>query len=219
MEWTTFFELFYENMMASTWLEIVAVVFGIISVWFARQANLLVYPTGIISTIIYIYICFGIQLYADMGINLFYTGMSIYGWYMWTRRDAQKRVRPIRWNTLRQQAQGILMIPVLFGLILGLIFLVKQDDAAYMQSYIPYIDSFTTSIFLIAMWYMARKKIENWIFWIAGNIISIPLYFIKGLVFTSFQFTVFLVLAVLGLINWIRLYEEGRDREFKTSVL
>jgi nicotinamide mononucleotide transporter len=219
MDWTAFFELFYENMMASTRLEIVAVLFGIISVWFARQANLLVYPTGIISTTIYIYICFGIQLYADMGINLFYTGMSIYGWYMWTRRDARKRVRPIRWNTLRQQAQGILMIPVLFGLILGLIFLVKQDDTAYMQSYIPYIDSFTTSIFLIAMWYMARKKIENWIYWIAGNIISIPLYFIKGLVFTSFQFTVFLVLAVLGLINWIRLYEEGRDREFKTGVL
>ena len=219
MDWTAFFELFYENMMATTRLEIVAVLFGIISVWFARQANLLVYPTGIISTTIYIYICFGIQLYADMGINLFYTGMSIYGWYMWTRRDAQKRVRPIRWNTLRQQAQGILMIPVLFGLILGLIFLVKQDDTAYMQSYIPYIDSFTTSIFLIAMWYMARKKIENWIYWIAGNIISIPLYFIKGLVFTSFQFTVFLVLAVLGLINWIRLYEEGREREFKTGVL
>ena len=219
MDWTAFFELFYENMMASTRLEIVAVLFGIISVWFARQANLLVYPTGIISTTIYIYICFGIQLYADMGINLFYTGMSIYGWYMWTRRDARKRVRPIRWNTLRQQAQGILMIPVLFGLILGLIFLVKQDDTAYMQSYIPYIDSFTTSIFLIAMWYMARKKIENWIYWIAGNIISIPLYFVKGLVFTSFQFTVFLVLAVLGLINWIRLYEEGRDREFKTGVL
>lgn len=212
MDWTTFFELFYENMMASTWLEIVAVLFGIISVWFARQANLLVYPTGIISTTIYIYICFGIQLYADMGINLFYTGMSIYGWYMWTRRDDQKRVRPIRWNTLRQQVQGILMIPVLFGLILGLIFLVKQDDAAYMQSYIPYIDSFTTSIFLIAMWYMARKKIENWIYWIAGNIISIPLYFVKGLVFTSFQFTVFLVLAIMGLANWIRLYEEGRDR-------
>jgi nicotinamide mononucleotide transporter len=219
MDWTAFFELFYENMMASTWLEIVAVLFGIISVWFARQANLLVYPTGIVSTTIYVYICFGIQLYADMGINLFYTGMSIYGWYMWTRRDDRKRVRPIRWNTLRQQVQGVLMIPVLFAAILGMIFLVKQDDAAYMQSYIPYIDSFTTSIFLIAMWYMARKKIENWIYWIAGNIISIPLYFVKGLVFTSFQFTVFLVLAILGLINWIRLYEEGRDREFKTGVL
>lgn len=215
MDWNGFFELFYANMLASTWPEIVAVVFGILSVWFARQANLLVYPTGIISTVIYVYICFSIQLYADMGINLFYTGMSIYGWYMWTRKDALQRVRPIRWNTRSQQLQGILMIPLLFVIIFGLIYLAKRDDAAYMQSYIPYVDSFTTSIFLIAMWYMARKKIENWIYWIAGNIISIPLYFVKGLVFTSFQFTVFLVLAVMGLLNWIRLYKEGREREQK----
>ncbi|MFO7998956.1 MAG: nicotinamide riboside transporter PnuC [Bacteroidales bacterium] len=215
MDWNAFFELFYANMLASTWPEIVAVVFGILSVWFARQANLLVYPTGIISTVIYVYICFSIQLYADMGINLFYTGMSIYGWYMWTRKDALRRVRPIRWNTRSQQLQGILMIPLLFVIVFGLIYLAKRDDAAYMQSYIPYVDSFTTSIFLIAMWYMARKKIENWIYWIAGNIISIPLYFVKGLVFTSFQFTVFLVLAVMGLHNWIRLYNEGREREQK----
>ena len=215
MDWNTFFQLFYDNMMASSWLEIVAVVFGILSVWFARQANLLVYPTGIVSTMIYVYICFIYQLYADMGINVFYTCMSIYGWYMWTRRDDQKQHRPIRWNTLRQQLQGVMMIPVLFGLILGLIYLVKKDDLVYMQSYIPYIDSFTTSIFLIAMWYMARKKIENWIYWIAGNIISIPLYFVKGLVFTSFQFSVFLILAVMGLTNWIRMYNEGRAREQK----
>ncbi len=211
----TFFQLFYENMMESSWLEIVAVVFGILSVWFARQANLLVYPTGIVSTVIYIYICYTIQLYADMGINIFYTSMSIYGWYMWTRRDDQQRIRPIRWNTKKQQLLGIAMIPLLYIVIFLLIYLFKRGDAQYMQSYIPYVDSFTTSIFLIGMWYMARKKIENWIYWIIGNIISIPLYFIKGLVFTSFQFSVFLVLAILGLLQWIKMYEEGRAREQK----
>ncbi len=210
---STFFELFYENVMETTWLELVAVLFGILSVWFARQANLLVYPTGIVSTVIYIYICFTIQLYADMGINLFYTSMSIYGWYVWTRRDDKKRVRPIRWNTKKQQAMGLSMIPVLYVVIFALIYIFKKDDADYMQSYIPYVDSFTTSIFLIGMWYMARKKIENWIYWIAGNIVSIPLYFVKGLVFTSFQFTVFLVLAIMGLAAWIKMYNEGRARE------
>ncbi len=210
-----FFQLFYENLMATTWLELLAVLFGIMSVWFARQANLLVYPTGIVSTTIYIYICFSIQLYADMGINIFYTSMSIYGWYIWTRRDHLKRVRPIRWNTKRQQAAGIAMIPVLYVLIFVLIYIFKKDDPEYMNSYIPYVDSFTTSIFLIGMWYMARKKIENWIYWIAGNIISVPLYFVKGLVFTSFQFTVFLVLAVLGLMEWIKMYNEGRERDQK----
>ncbi len=212
---SSFFQLFYENMMATTLLELIAVAFGIMSVWFARSANLLVYPTGIVSTVIYVYICFQIQLYADMGINLFYTGMSIYGWYIWTRKDDQQRVRPIRWNTKKEQAIGLAMIPVLFLIIYILIYVFKQDDPAYMDSYIPYIDSFTTSIFLIGMWYMARKKIENWIYWIAGNIISVPLYFVKGLVFTSFQFFIFLILAVMGLIAWITLYNEGRAREQK----
>lgn len=211
----TFFQLFYENLMGTTWPEFIAVFFGILSVWFARQANLLVYPTGIVSTVIYVYICFIFQLYADMGINVFYTSMSIYGWYWWTRKDAQKRYRPIRWNTKKEQAIGIAMIPLLYVVIFGLIYIFKKDDAAYMQSYIPYVDSFTTSIFLIGMWYMARKRIENWIYWIAGNIISIPLYFVKDLVFTSFQFTVFLVLAVMGLMEWIKMHDEGRAREQK----
>lgn len=211
----TFFQLFYENVMETTWLELIAVIFGIMSVWFARQANLLVYPTGIVSTVIYVIICFNIQLYADMGINIFYTSMSIYGWYIWTRKDEQKRVRPIRWNTKKQQAIGIALIPVLYVLIFALIYVFKKDDSAYMESYIPYVDSFTTSIFLIGMWYMARKKIENWIYWIIGNIISIPLYFVKGLAFTSFQFSVFLVLAIMGLLSWIKLYNEGRAREQK----
>ena len=211
----TFFQLFYENVMATTWLELIAVFFGIMSVWFARQANLLVYPTGIISTVIYMYITFTIQLYADMGINFFYTAMSIYGWYVWTRRDDQQRVRPIRWNTKKQQATGIALVPVLYVMIYLLLYVFKQDDPEYMQSYIPYVDSFTTSIFLIGMYFMARKKIENWIYWIVGNVVSVPLYFVKGLVFTSFQFAVFLVLAVLGLMAWIKLYNEGRAREQK----
>ncbi len=211
----TFFEVFYANIMATTWLELVAVAFGILSVWFARQANLLVYPTGIISTVIYIYICFNIQLYADMGINLFYASMSIYGWYVWTRKDEHQRHLPIRWNTKKEQAVGLALIPVLYLIIFALLYIFKQDDPEYMNSYIPYVDSFTTSIFLIGMWYMARKRIENWIYWIAGNIISVPLYFVKGLVFTSFQFSIFLVLAVMGLLQWIKMYNEGRAREQK----
>ena len=213
MDWSAFLQLFYENLMETTWLEFIAVIFGIASVYFAKKANILVYPTGIISTLIFIHICFFAQLYADMGINLFYASMSIYGWYMWTRKDENRKVLPIRWNTKKEQLMGILLIPVLYVVIFGLIYIFKQDDPEYMQSYIPYIDSFTTSIFLIGMWYMARKKIENWIYWIAGNIISIPLYFIKGLAFTSFQFTIFLVLAVLGLMEWNRMYEEGKARK------
>ncbi len=209
MDWSVFFQLFYENLSESSIWEIVAVVFGIVSVWFAHKANILVYPTGIISTTIYIIICYSFQLYADMGINTFYTGMSIYGWYVWTRKNGPGKVRPIRWNTRKQQLIGIAMIPVLYVVILGLIYsFMKNDTDGYMSTYVPYVDSLTTSIFLIAMWFMARKTIESWIYWIAGNIISIPLYFAKGLVFTSFQFVVFLILAIMGLINWISLYRQ-----------
>lgn len=211
MDWNAFFELFLQNVRESSVWEIIAVVFGILSVWYARKANILVYPTGIVSTVIYIFICFFAQLYADMGINLFYTCMSIYGWYMWTRRGENRKVIPIRWNTKKEQLLGVLMIPVLYLLILGLIWVfMRNDPGQYMKTYVPYVDSFTTSIFLIGMWYMARKKIENWIYWIIGNIISIPLYFDKGLVFTSFQFTIFLVLAIMGLIEWKRRFDTGK---------
>jgi len=208
MDFNTLLELFAKNVaMTSVW-EIIAVIFGIASVWFARKANILVFPTGIVSTVIYIFIFFFARFYAGMGINAFYTGMSLYGWYIWTRKDADEKVIPIKWNTTKQQITGIALIPILYLLILGLIWLFNMDDLEYMRSYVPYLDSLTTSIFLVGMWFMARKRVENWIYWIAGNIISIPLYFSKGLVFTSFQFAVFLVLAIMGFIEWKKRAEK-----------
>jgi nicotinamide mononucleotide transporter len=95
--------------------------------------------------------------------------------------------------------------------ILGLIYIFKKDDTEYITSFVPYVDSFTTAIFLVGMLFMALKRIENWIYWIIGDIISIPLYFIKGLVFTSFQYAVFLGLAIAGLIAWKRIYESTQN--------
>jgi nicotinamide mononucleotide transporter len=205
-----FFELFLQNVMETTWLEVVAVIFGLLSVWYAKNANILVYPTGIVSVLIYVYICFNFQLYADMGINFFYFVMSVYGWYIWTRKDDQEKVIPIKWNTVKQQWLGVIASVVFFWVILGLIFLFKQDDTDYITSYVPFVDSFTTAIFLVAMLFMALKRIESWIYWIIGDIISVPLYFLKGLVFTSFQYAVFLAIAITGLIAWKRIYEAER---------
>jgi nicotinamide mononucleotide transporter PnuC len=87
---TTFFDLFYQNLLQSTWLEGVAVIFGLLSVWYAKKANILVYPTGIISVLIYVYICYHAGIYADMGINFFYFLVSVFGWYKWTRKDSSK---------------------------------------------------------------------------------------------------------------------------------
>lgn len=209
----SFFELFIENARESSFLEIIAVIFGLLSVWYAKKANILVYPTGIISVLIYVYILIEPQLYADVGINFFYFLMSVYGWYMWTRKGPTQKIIPIRWNSERMQTYGIVAVLVFFVVIWQLIRFFKQGDTEYMAEYVyfetlklMYVDSFTTAIFLVGMLFMALKRIENWIYWIIGNIISVPLYFQKGFVFTSFQYFVFLGLAVAGLLSWIRMY-------------
>lgn len=189
------FDLLYQNLVDSSILEAIAVIFGILSVWFAKKENILVYPTGIISVVIYIYICFFAKLYADMGINFVYFVMSIYGWYMWSRKDVEKFVLPISWCKTRDHViSGIMLV----GFFLTLSYFLS----VHTDSNVPIIDSLTTSIFIVGMWLMARKKIENWIYWIIGDIISIPLYFYKDLALTSIQFTVFLVLAILGYLEW-----------------
>ncbi len=189
--------------MDTSWLEFVAVIFGLLSVWFAKQEKILVYPTGIISVLIYIYICFNVKLFADAGINLFYFIMSVYGWYMWTKKTDKPPLK-ISFNTKKDWLiAGTVFVFSLIVIILLLKY-INGDDVEYWSTNVPYIDTFTTSVFIIAMLLMALKKVESWVFWIVGDIISIPLYTYKGLLFTSFQFLVFLILAVMGYVEWKR---------------
>ncbi len=204
MDFNQFFEILYNNILDSSYLEIIAVIFGLLSVWFAKKENILVFPTGIVSVLIYVYICFIAKLYADMGINFVYFVMSIYGWYMWSRKDEKKKVLPISFCSIKEHIINIVMF-VFFFIVLS--YVLKN----YTDSNVPIWDSLTTAIFIVGMWLMALKKIENWIVWIIGDIISIPLYFYKGLVFTSLQFTIFLIIAVLGYIEWKKKFEEGRQ--------
>ncbi len=201
MDLASFFEIFRLNVLNTTWLEITAVGFGLASVWLAKKENILVYPTGIVSVLIYVYICFFAKLYADMGINFFYFLMSVYGWYMWTRKDDRREKLKITRCGLPGR---------LFNIISGLLlfFLLSYILRNYTDSDVPWWDSLTTAIFIVAMWLMARKKIDHWTAWMAGNLISIPLYFYKGLVFTSFQYAVFLLLAIAGYIEWDRKLKE-----------
>jgi nicotinamide mononucleotide transporter len=198
------FDTLYKNLIDTSWLEVVAVIFGLSSVWYAKKANILVYPTGIISVLIYVYICFNAQLYADMGINAFYFVMSVYGWFMWTRKTADKEERPITFNTRKDNLISVIIFTFSLVVIMLLLKFFKSGDLHYWSTKVPYIDTFTTAIFIVGMWLMAVKKVENWLYWIVGDVISVPLYFYKGLVFTSLQFFIFLVLAVLGYIEWKR---------------
>ncbi|MCV6630078.1 MAG: nicotinamide riboside transporter PnuC [Flavobacteriaceae bacterium] len=177
-------------------LEITAVVFGIASVWFAKKESIWVYPTGIISTAIYVYICYQFTLYGDLIINVYYTLMSIYGWYMWAKLVGDQHIPITKCNQLDwMKTLGIFISTAIF--VIGVYLYFNRFDRMT-----DYFDTFTTGVFFAAMWLMANKKIEHWILWIFGNIISIPLYFIKGLGFSGIQFTIFLVLAIQGYIEW-----------------
>ena len=201
MDFAHFLDTLYANILDTSVWEFIAVIFGMASVWFAKQEKILVYPTGIISVVIYVYICFDIKLYADAGINLFYFIMSVYGWYMWSRK---KNAPPLK-ITINDKKGWFITLGMFVASVMLIIFLLKHfkaDDAEYWSTNVPYIDTFTTAIFIIGMWLMALKRIENWIFWIIGDIISIPLYVYKGLVFTGFQFIVFLIIAVMGYVAW-----------------
>lgn len=202
VELSSFLDTFYQNLVDTFWLEVIAVIFGLLSVWYAKKANILVFPTGIVSVLIYVYICLNAQLYADMGINAFYFIMSVYGWIMWTRKVDNKKERQITFNTKKDNLISVAFFAFSLIVIMFLLKYFKVDDVQYWSTNIPYIDTFTTAIFIVGMWLMAMKKVENWIYWIIGDLISIPMYFYKGLIFTSLQFFVFLIIAVLGYIEW-----------------
>ncbi len=180
-------------------LEVLAAVFGIASVWFAKKESIWVFPTGIISTAIYVYICFNFTLYGDLIINIYYTLMSVYGWYMWSKMVKGHHLEITVLNKKDSlKALGIFVSTAVFVILVYLYF----DRFDRMTDY---FDTFTTGVFFAAMWLMANKKVEHWLLWIAGNIISIPLYFIKGLGFTGIQFIIFLILAILGYLEWKKI--------------
>lgn len=186
-----------EGIMEMTWLEGVAVFFGIASVIYSIRKNILVFPTGMISTLIYVYICLKYKLYADTGINAYYFAMSIYGWYLWSRPKGESVEVPVTWLSNKGVFNSVLLFFVSYGVLYFLL-------ANFTDSDVPYWDSFTTASAFVGMWLMAKKKVENWIAWIITDLVSVPLYFYKGLVLTSFQFLFFTVLATIGLIAWIK---------------
>ena len=178
-------------------LEIVAVVFGFLSVWFSKQNNILVFPTGMISTAIFVYLLFKWELLGDMMINGYYFAMSVYGWYIWTRKVDATHVTPISTATQKEKQISIgIFIATLF-----FVFVVYKSFDKW-TSWVAYVDTLTTAIFFVGMWLMARRKIENWIFWIIGDIISVPLYLHKGFTFTSFQYLGFTIIAIYGYLAW-----------------
>ena len=192
-----FFGQYAEYSTLDTSLEIIAVIFGFLSVWFSKKNNILVFPTGMISTLIFVYLLWKWELLGDMMINAYYFIMSVYGWYIWTRKTDDAQVTPISKTTKREKTQSILI----FFATLIFVFCVYTFFDKW-TNWTAYVDTFTTAIFFVGMWLMAKRKIENWIYWIVGDIISVPLYFYKGFTFTSFQYLIFTFIAISGYSAW-----------------
>lgn len=197
MNFSHTFSQFIEGIKNTGWLEFSAVVFGIVSVLYSRKENILVYPTGIVNTTIYVYICIVAGLYAESAVNFYYTIMSIVGWIMWGKKKEGETVLHITKSNIKEWLWSLLF----FAGCWVILYLVLKH---FTNSTVPLADGFASAAAYTGMLLMAKKKLENWIWWIITNVASIPLYFIKGFVFTSFQYLVLLGLAIAGYITWLK---------------
>jgi nicotinamide mononucleotide transporter len=189
-------------------LEIVAVIFGLFSVWYAKKDNILVFPTGLVSTFIYVYLLWKWTLWGDMMINGYYFIMSIYGWYHWTRKKGDTVEFPISVISNHEKKIAIIIFIFTVAFVVSVYHYFDKFTTWY-----AYVDTFITGIFFIGMWLMAKRKIENWIFWTIGDVISIPLYFAKGFTFTSFQYIIFTIVAVYGYLEWKKTLDNSSKLE------
>lgn len=191
---------FLANLQQTTPLEFIAVFAGIASVWFSRIENILVYPVGLINTIIYVYLSFKFQLLGEASVNFYYTIMSIYGWILWARRD--RLSQPMVHVTKSDRKWWIYQLSFFFAFYVVIYFSLTYLRSSFFTGVIPWADAFASATAFTGMWLMTRKKLESWYWWILTNIASIPLYFVKHLAFTSVYYLVLLVMAVFGLIEW-----------------
>lgn len=178
-------------------LEAIVLVTGIMSVWYAKKENILVYPTGLIATVITVYLFFRDGLLGDMMMNFYWSAMSIYGWWNWSRKKDDKQIVQISRTTKKEKLIGVGLFLVTMGLNYGVY---KWFGSEIEPS--NYIDIFTSGIFFTAMWYMALKKLENWTLWIIANLITIPLYAYRGWGMLSLQYIIFTILAIQAYSAW-----------------
>jgi nicotinamide mononucleotide transporter len=183
-------------------LEFLAFVFGIASVFYAKKENILVYPTGLVTTVISVYLLYQAKYFADMTMNVYYSVMSVYGWYKWSSRSNEPNLEITR-TTHREKVIGVLLF-IATALITYLVY--KFFD--YKLEIPNYIDIFTSGLFFTAMWYMALKKIENWTLWIIGDCIVVPLFAYRGLWMLSLQYLIFIILAIMAYLEWKRTLQQ-----------
>jgi len=178
-------------------LEAIVFVTGILSVWYAKKENILVYPTGLIATVITVYLFYRDGLLGDMMMNFYWSAMSIYGWWNWSRKKNDKKIVQISRTNTKEKLIGIglFLVTMLVNYAVYKVFGYKVEPSNY-------VDIFTSGIFFTAMWYMALKKLENWTLWIFADLITVPLYAYRGWGMLSLQYIIFTILAIQAYFAW-----------------
>jgi nicotinamide mononucleotide transporter len=200
----TFLEIwqqFLNDLNQTTWYEYVAVFAGIASVWFSRIENIWVYPVGLINTVFYIYISIRGHLLGEAGVNFYYTVMSIYGWILWAKKDQQQHI--VLHITLSDKREWLRQLAFFAAFYIAIFFSLTYLKQSFATGAIPWADALASATAFTGMWLMAKKKVESWYWWIATNIASIPLYFVKHYVFTSVYYLILLAMASFGLFEWM----------------
>ncbi len=201
----TFQEIYYQflyGLKQTSWYEYLAVFTGIASVWYSKKENILVYPVGLIGTITYVYISIEGHLFGEASVNFYYTVMSIYGWWLWTRKDKhQQYIVNITTSDGKEWLRQLLFFALFY---ITLFYALSYIRNSFAPGAIPWADAFASASAYTGMWLWTKKKVESWIWWIITNFASVPLYFVKGYVFTGVYYFILLIMAVFGLIEWMR---------------
>jgi len=217
------YDLFVKPYESYTYLQIfleaAGTLFGILSVFFSIKKNIWVFPTGIISTVIYVYLLFIAGLLGDCMINVYYTIMSIYGWVLWNKNSEDHIHVEVSWAAKKEWVISMMLFVFSVILVMVIYYYKPLIDNNFISENIRYgfhhldwanwMDIFTTSVFLVGMWLMAKRRIDNWIFWILGDLISIPMYIYKGYGITSVQYLVFTIMATIGYIQWKKNFKQN----------
>jgi nicotinamide mononucleotide transporter len=209
MSLAEFYQQFVYGILHTSVLEYVAVFTGIASVWFSRIEHILVYPVGLISTIIYTYLSLGAHLPGEASVNIYYTVMSVYGWILWTKKDAARHhMVVIQHATKKEWLQHFLFFGVFYLVIFSALIWLRKT---FSPAIIPWADALASATAYTGMWLMAKKKVESWYWWMATNIASIPLYFIKGYVSTSVFYLILLLMAGFGWAEWNKRARQAKQ--------
>ena len=201
----TFSESINQFLFGTGILEWFGVFTGILCVWLAAKNNIWNWPFAIISVVIYIFIFFESRLYADMGLQVYFLGMNLYGWYFWSKNknnpQASRAISSITSKEILLSIIGISVFTIAIGFLLH-----KETNASF-----PFIDSFCTACSLIAQLFLARKVLQNWLIWIFVDLIYVGVYFSKDLYATGLMYVLYIFIAIMGYLDWRKTYREQKN--------